>query len=326
MSQLSSETTTCCDLCRSSDKEIIRDRDRHGDPLPSVICRNCGLVWTDPRPTPEQLRQFYAREYRLNYKGLHEPSPRHLYRAARVAADRYRRIRSALPAASRIADVGAGGGEVVYVLRAMGHDATGLEPNEGYARFAAETLGLPVSTGFWQDAAIEPESLDAVTIFHAVEHLESPGDAVARFREWLKPGGILVVEVPNSEATCQQPHSQFHPGHLHHFNLATMEALHRREGFDIVSGTTSPDGGNITVISRKTSRPAQPCPGLPGNYERVAGILRGHTALKHFFTPHPWLRPLRKLAQRMDEKRNAKAGSAPKELLDDVIRRELNPA
>ena len=85
-----------CNLCGSTDAEEIRSKDRHGDCLRSVICRRCGLVWTDPRPTPEQVREFYAHEYRLDYKGTYQPKPKHTYRSGKVAVDRFQRLRPIL--------------------------------------------------------------------------------------------------------------------------------------------------------------------------------------------------------------------------------------
>jgi 2-polyprenyl-3-methyl-5-hydroxy-6-metoxy-1,4-benzoquinol methylase len=288
--------------------------------LPSVICRSCGLVWTDPRPSAEQVRAFYAAEYRLDYKGTAQPKPKHVYRAGKAALDRVRRIRPHLPAGSRILDLGAGGGEVVYLLRSLGFEAEGIEPNEGYARHAATALGAPVRQGFWQDSDLAEERMDALTMFHVAEHLESPSRTFEAANRWLRPGGVFVVEVPNVEATCQHPASQFHIGHLYHFNLRTMEALHRKAGFDVVETMVSPDGGNITVVSVKVSAPV-PCTGIAGNYERVATILRGHTPLRHALSLHPYLRPVRKLFSRLTEYLEVRVRRDPKAILDELNRR-----
>src|SRR5439155_20738561 len=153
----------------------------------------------------------------------------------KVAVSRSLDLQPLLRPGARVLDVGAGGGEVVYVLRAMGYAASGFEPNEGYARYAARRLGVPVTQGFWQDAEVEPASQDLVTIFHALEHLESPLDVMRRAQAWLAPQGLLVVEVPNVEAVYNQPHSQFHRGHLYHFNLAVLQMLGRRAGYAPVS-------------------------------------------------------------------------------------------
>ncbi len=308
-----------CNLCGSREVEQIRTQDRHGAPLRSVICKQCGLVWTDPRPAPEQMREFYAQEYRLDFKGTYQPKPKHTYRSGKVAVDRFQRLRDVLKPGMRVLDVGAGGGEVVYVLRALGYDATGFEPNEGYARYAAEVLGLPVRQGFHQDFPVEPESQDVVTMFHMVEHLESPFEALRNVYGWLRPAGLLVVEVPNVEAVCQQPHTQFHRGHLYHFNLPTLEKTGQRAGFMVVSRFTSADGGNIMLLLRKSPTPTPSSWAIPGNYVRVASILRGHTALKHVFSRYPFIRPFRKIASGLEERRRVRIHRSPRDILDAVI-------
>lgn len=308
-----------CNLCGSIDVEEIRSKDRHGQPLRSVICRRCGLVWTDPRLAPEEVRAFYAREYRLEYKGAYEPRPRQRFRNAKVALSRLRRNAAVLRPGARVFDVGAGSGEVVYLLRAIGCDGSGVEPNEAYARYAAQSLGAPVTCGFYQDAAIAPASLDVVTMFHTVEHLENPAEVMGKAAAWLKPGGALIVEIPNVEAVCQQPHQQFHRGHLYHFNLASLSTMLRRVGFEVVAIYTSPDGGNIAATGRRIpGAPVRPPTGFedPANYERVARILRRHTALRHAFSVSPWVRPIKKLVARLDEHIHVSRQGTPREMLD----------
>jgi len=309
-----------CNLCGSVDAEPIRSRDRDGGPLRSMICRRCGLVWTDPRPTPEQMRTFYTRDYRLDYKRTYQPKPRHIYRAGKVAVYRFLDLRPLLRPAFRVFDIGAGGGEVVYVLRAMGYAASGVEPNEGYARYAAERLGMPVAQGFWQDAAVEPASQNLVTIFHALEHLESPLDVMRRAHAWLVPRGLLVVEVPNVEAVYNQPHSQFHRGHLYHFNLAVLQMLGARAGYTPVSDFISSDGGIIRVVLQKTDATPPASGEISGNYERVALILRRHTTMSHFFSRYPYVRPIQKLRARIEEQRHIASDRPPTEVLDGLIR------
>jgi SAM-dependent methyltransferase len=289
-----------------------------------VICRRCGLVWTDPRPTPEDVRAFYAHQYRLEYKGAYEPRPRQRFRNAKVALDRLRRNASVFEPGARVLDIGAGSGEVVYLLRAVGCDASGKEPNEAYARYASESLGAPVTCGFYQDAAVAPASLDVVTMFHTVEHLENPADAFMMAAGWLKPGGVLIVEIPNVEAVCQHPHQQFHRGHLYHFNLASLSAMMRQVGFEVVSTYTSPDGGNIAATGRRIPGVAgQPPEGFedPANYARVARILRGHTPLRHALSIHPWVRPIKKLAARTDEYLHVSRNRTAREVLDGIVTR-----
>lgn len=308
-----------CNLCGATDVEQVRSKDRHGNPLRSVICRRCGLVWTDPRPTPDQLREFYAKEYRLDYKGTYQPTLAHVYRSGKVALERIGRLRPLLKPGLRLLDVGAGSGEVVYMLRAMGCDASGLEPNEGYAQYASAVLGAPVAHGFYQDAVLVAGSLEVVTMFHTLEHLDSPFDVMRRAREWLAPGGFLLVEVPNVEAVCQQPHQQFHRGHLYHFNLAALESMGRRAGCAVVGSSTSPDGGNISAVFRKVESTPAESGEIPGNFDRVRSVLRRHTTVRHLLTRYPYVRPVAKLAARLEEHRRASAQRPARAILDDLM-------
>jgi 2-polyprenyl-3-methyl-5-hydroxy-6-metoxy-1,4-benzoquinol methylase len=308
-----------CNLCASTAVEQVRARDRWGHPLRSVICRRCGLVWSDPRPATDQVREFYARDYRLTYKGAYRPQPRRTYRNGGVALERFERVRPFLQPGDRVLDLGAGSGEVVYVLRALGYDATGLEPNEAYARYATDVLGAPVTCGFYQEEGVAPASLDVLTMFHTLEHLEDPDHVLRAVRSWLRSAGVLFVEVPNVEAVCQQPHQQFHRSHLYHFNLATLERLGQRAGYAVTSGGRSPDGGNIWVAFRKTDSVPTLAPDIPGNYDRVRTILRRHTAWRHALTRYPYIRPINKLRARLREYWATRAGRSGRELLDQLL-------
>jgi SAM-dependent methyltransferase len=218
-----------------------------------------------------------------------------------------------------VLDLGAGGGEVVYVLRQLGFDARGIEPNAGYARFARERLEVPVTSGSWQEALVEPGSLSAVTLFHVMEHLDSPLQAMRLVQGWLRTGGLLWIEVPNVEAVCQAPSHRFHRAHLYNFNDATLAALGRQAGFEVVRTFTSADGGNVTAVLRKTDAPAKTAPSLTGNANHIRRIIRAHTPLRHCLSAAPFIRPLRKLQQRMSETIGLLGNKEPKALMDRVI-------
>jgi SAM-dependent methyltransferase len=317
------ESSIPCDLCAGTDVEVLSLRDRDGGYLRTVICRRCGLVYSDPRPPADEVRDYYERAYRLDYKGSYQPKPKHVYRAGKAAIARFRALSGVLSPGGRVLDVGAGGGEFVYVLRALGYEARGFEPNEGYARFAREVLGAPVSQGFYQEARIDPESQDVVTMFHVLEHFESPSDALGHVRQWLRPEGRLVVEVPNVEALCQWPHSRFHRAHLYNFSPATLEGTGRKVGYTAVRRSVSPDGGNLTVVFQKAPTPRPAPDPIPGHFDHIRSLVRGHTVDKHLLSPHPYVRPARKLAARADEWRATRGSRSPKAALDELIAREL---
>ncbi len=86
------------------------------------------------------------------------------------------------------------------------------------------------------------------------------------------------------------------------------------------------DGGNITVISRATDATPSASGEIPGNYERVASILRRHTAFRHLFSRYPFIRPFSKLAARLVEQRSVRSHRPAKEVLDALISDALRPS
>jgi 2-polyprenyl-3-methyl-5-hydroxy-6-metoxy-1,4-benzoquinol methylase len=307
-----------CNLCGSSDIEVIGTRDRDGRPLRTTICRKCGLVWSNPRPGEAEVRRYYSNEYRLDYKGRATPSLRHVARSGRGALNRYGLLAPYLKRSDRILDAGAGGGEVVYILRRLGMDASGLEPDEQYARHAREALNVPVATGFVQDATFAAGTFDVITMYHALEHVEDPTAILARLRSWIAERGVLLIEVPNVEARCIAPGHRFHFAHFYNFNRATLEDLGRKTRFEPVQTMTSPDGGNLIAVFKASS--ASQGPHMDGaNYARISDVVRRHTTLRYYGSASPYLGPLSRLRAYVSDRRTARGCGTPRQVLDKLI-------
>jgi SAM-dependent methyltransferase len=315
-----SECAVPCNLCGASDVDVIGNRDRDGHPLRTTICRRCGLIWSNPRPGGEEIRRYYSREYRLDYKGRSTPSLRHIARSGRGALNRVHGLAPYLTKGDRILDAGAGGGEVVYVLRRLGFEAMGLEPDEQYARHARESLGVPVETGFVQDVSFPDGTFNVITMYHALEHVEDPSAILSRLRSWLVEHGVLLVEVPNVEARCLAPGHRFHFAHFYNFSRVTLEALGRKSGFEPLDTATSPDGGNLIAVFRAV--PGRRPPEVdPANSARVAAVVRHHTKMKYYCSRHPYCGPLGRLRTYIADRRAAAGCATPKQVLDRLIDR-----
>jgi 2-polyprenyl-3-methyl-5-hydroxy-6-metoxy-1,4-benzoquinol methylase len=293
---------TACALCGRREYSIIATRDRNRRPLTTVMCEVCGLVWTNPRPSDEDVDRYYATQYRLDYTNRRAPSARKLLRGLVEADERRRALGELLDGASRVLDVGCGAGEFVHLLRLRGIDATGIEPGEEYAEFSRRVLGIPIQTASVDSAVVEPESQDVVTMFHMLEHVADPRSVLATIRGWLRPAGTLVVEVPNIGSTVQAPNHRFHFAHLYNFNGATLGALGESVGLSCRQTFESDDGGNVTCVFEGGLAP-RPVAGLSDNVARMRSTLRRHTTVRHYLTATPYLRALRRLMRRRLENR-----------------------
>jgi SAM-dependent methyltransferase len=277
-------------------------------------------VWSNPRPSEDEIRRYYSSEYRLDYKGRSTPSLRHVARSGRGALNRYRALAPDLKHGDRILDAGAGGGEVVYVLRRLGFDASGIEPDAEYAQHARLTLGVPIETGFVQDLSYPAGRFDVVTMYHALEHVEDPVAILSRLRSWTVDGGLLVVEVPNVEARCIAPAHRFHVAHFYSFNRETLEAVGKLAGFRPDRTVTSPDGGNL-ITTFRASRAVARAEVDPANYVRVVAALKTHTPLRYYGSLFPYVGPLQRLRTYILDRRTARGRENAQAVLDELVER-----
>lgn len=316
-----SELVPCsvpCNLCGATEAYILSNLSRNDEPLKTVICPKCGLVWSDP--LPHNPRDFYEDNYRVSYKGTYTPKPKHIMRAGNVALYRHKKIERLLARRMRILDIGSGGGEFAYLLKTLGHDVHGIEPNKGYAEYSIRQYELDVRVGFVQDMPIPEEKFELITIWHVLEHTEDPCGVLRKLHDLLQAEGMLVIEVPNIEATCQSPKSTFHEAHIFNFNLPTLKKMAEKAGLFYIEHSTSADGGNITIIvQKKLAESAEKLElTIPDNAEKIIGIVKNHTTLKHYQTARPYARLLRRLRQSLVERRNARNFKDGKSLLDQL--------
>ena len=254
------------------------------------------------------MNAYYETTYRADYKGQAVPPLRKIVRGFLGAADRRTLLRALLEAhhagvPPRMLDVGCGAGELVYLMRRDGVDASGLEPGIEFAEFARTVLRVPVQTAAVDAATVSDASLDLVTMFHALEHVPDPRSVLHRARGWLKRGGRLVVEVPNIAALVQAPSHQYHYAHLHHFTGSTLGALGEAAGLRLVDTRYSGDRGNVICVFERADDGSRPPVGLEKEAARTLAALSSHTRVGHYLSPVPFARAMGRLRRRLAENR-----------------------
>ena len=296
-------TASPCPLCAGSSAFLISRKARDGSALSTVLCRTCGLARTDPMPSEQELAAYYRDEYRSDYKGVTIPRTKHVLRAARLARHRLALLSPLLPPGASLLDLGAGGGEFVYLAGKAGFRARGVEPNAGYANYASQTLGLDIVPGTWQSLHTDAGSLGAVTMFHVLEHLPDPLACLRRLHLWLQPDGVLIVEVPHLLPAAGNPRNRFHRAHLLHFTPETLTLAFRLAGFDVLFAKTSSDDGNILVAGRRVAEPASSSANAanPSLVERILHWERSRPPIPYLH-PRAWSRFLAKIGMAVEER------------------------
>ena len=201
--------------------------------------------------------------YESGAYGLGRPR---MHAAARPLLRRFDRSRLALVGAlaqppARLLDAGAGRGRFVAAALEAGYEASGVEPSPRAGHTGAPVL--PVSI---EDAPIDPGSIDVVTLWHVLEHLDDPSTALERIGSWLRPGGGLLVGVPNLaslQARLGGP-GWYHldvPRHRVHFTPAGLSMLLESHRFRVIAVhhrllEHNPFGMWQSLVNRVTRRPS----------------------------------------------------------------------
>ena len=200
-----------------------------------VRCTRCDLVYTTPLPTSSDLASLYDQQF----YGVAPSQPRTFWEPLRHALHLFvleQRRRALLGRPPGIVlDVGCGDGDFLAFLQRHGWKGVGTEYSPD-ACALARRKGVRVIQGELREAALPPDSLDVVTLWHVLEHLPQPLEALQEVHRLLRGDGLLVVEVPciTSPTFRLCGESWFPldvPRHLQHFSQQTLTRLLARAGF-----------------------------------------------------------------------------------------------
>ncbi len=205
-----------------------------------VECGACRLLRLDPRPSPAELRSYYPENYWFEPDRSAAGRLEELYRRT-VLRDHLNFVSRALRDAGegRVLDFGCGGGLFLGMLRERGASVLGMDFSIPALRVAWRTQDVPSVCGTLVKPPLASASCAAVTMFHVLEHLEHPAEYLNAARDLLRPGGRLIVQVPN--AACWQFlllgenwSGLDVPRHLLNFRVPDLECLLDFCGFEVV--------------------------------------------------------------------------------------------
>lgn len=212
-------------------------------------CSACGSARTLGEPVPE-----------AHEEGAYAPGAPRGARAAAPLLRAFDRHRLALlnGAPGPLLDVGAGRGRFVAYARAHGYaDARGIEPSRRSTAPHVDAIALE---------AARFADLGAISLWHVLEHVEDPAAALERLRGWLRPGGVLLVGVPDLDSWQARLGGArwYHldlPRHRTHFTARGLTLLLERTGFTVAHVERrmleqNPFGLWQSAVSRVTPTPS----------------------------------------------------------------------
>ena len=195
-------------------------------------CSGCGIIWLAKDAWPEHLETHYSTVYYTDtYTGRPGAFPSFAYRLPL--------IESCIPAGGKVLEVGAASGEFLYLLKSKGYDVIGVELSAAAVAAGRARYGLDLRQGTLRDADLSPGSVDAVVLFHVLEHVPDPAALLTDIFQVLKPGGCVLIEVPDPSSVDAVLSPRLmrsvldFPHHLFSFTPSCLRAFLVRAGFNV---------------------------------------------------------------------------------------------
>ncbi len=238
-----------CGFCNNDNIEVLfSKKDKFGISdydFKIVRCKNCGLIFVNPRPKETEITKFYPEEY--SWKELVTPSskiPRLIkklekfYRYQLLSYEVNKALRYTGLKKGRVLDIGCGTGDRLDIFRNLGFDTFGVEFSSS-ARYAKEYLRLNVFEGDLFRANYPDDFFNIVTLYNVLEHVHRPVELLWEIKRILKNRGFLVIGVPNTDSLqfkiFKQRWAAFDvPRDIYYFSSGLLEKILRLVGFEVV--------------------------------------------------------------------------------------------
>lgn len=249
-----------CNMCNSSSYKILGKRlnksqgknpkQQLGICTTIVKCSNCGLIYSNPQPVPADLQDHYGISPESYFPDNYFETTINSYKNETEQL----KILMEITPNMRSLDVGAGMGHGMIAFANIGFDAYGLEPWKLFYEHA-------ISQGRIAPEKIQCEKIenanypmayfDFISFAATLEHLYDPAGSIERAMTWLKPGGIILLEVASASWLTNKIYNLYFslkctdyvsnlspmhkPFHLYEFAMKSFFNNARNNNYEIVS-------------------------------------------------------------------------------------------
>jgi SAM-dependent methyltransferase len=196
-------------------------------------CSGCSYVWLADPPKPEEMGPHYSEDYHRVIMAAGENS----------GPGRWQRQCDTImhhKNGGAILDIGCSSGGFLKTMKGAAWKLYGIEMEASTAAKAKAATGAEVFVGDALDAPFPDETFDVITGFDLLEHVYHPREFLAKVQQWLKPGGIVYLGLPNIDSWEAHIFGTYWyglelPRHLSHFSPRSLRHVFNSLGFQEVS-------------------------------------------------------------------------------------------
>ena len=202
-------------------------------------CLKCGLLFTEPRPKPEEIGKYYqSEEYYSHQENTSGFIPR-IYETVKGfnLKKKYKMATKGL-SKGKMLEIGCGAGDFLKTMEDRGWICTGIEPSEHAKEIARKKVKAELLNT--QDInQLKSERYDLITMWHVLEHVDNLKEEVQQLQRLLKKGGRLVLALPNFKSADAQYYKEFWaaydvPRHLNHFCRESINNIFKTSELNLI--------------------------------------------------------------------------------------------
>ena len=186
-----------------------------------VKCTNprCGFIFNNELSSQEAFNEYYMKNDMYFFKKEN---------VSDIVLQTAQTLEKYMTRDSKILDIGCGCGELLMYLHHRGYNVSGVDTSQKCVDGLIEH-GVKMFKGDVFTNNVVPEKFDVIILSHVVEHIYDLERLVQVVPEYLKPGGIVYVEVPNSDLYYQDSHQpplqEYNTEHINHFDEMSLAQL-----------------------------------------------------------------------------------------------------
>jgi len=205
-------------------------------------CTRCLVIFLNPQPTLETLKQQYTRQTLLETGPASAWFTHKRYFLRALLRERLRDVLRYRDH-GELLDVGCGMGDFCGVAREAGFTVYGTEFSDTYSDHTKQTVGITdIYTGRLQEIDFGTKQFDVITLWHVLEHMPDPLETLLCLKALIKPAGVVAIEVPNAEQNRRRPmyrsDVEDYPldrlEHLYYYSGRALQNACARAGFTVL--------------------------------------------------------------------------------------------
>lgn len=212
-------------------------------------CRKCGLIFCNPLPMPENIQSHYDIKPEEYWEDSYINQNDESYMGMIKQFDKLVGIKSGM----RALDIGAGFGKHMIAMEKSGFDTYGIEASESFYERAISQNNInkeKLKLAKIEDVEFPENYFDFIFFGAVLEHLYDPSAAITNSLIWLKPKGVIYVQVPSSKWLVGKLINLFYkircinyvgnlspmhePFHLFEFSLKTFQQHAIKNNYSII--------------------------------------------------------------------------------------------